>query len=40
MSRRPKHKKELRRVLPVQPRQQRLVRPAPRRKLPTQYRRS
>jgi hypothetical protein len=39
----PRHpmKKNLRRQLPVQPRQQRLVRPAPaRKKLPAQYRRS
>ena len=38
MSRHPM-KKQLRRQLPVQPRQSRLVRPAPR-KLPPQYRRS
>jgi hypothetical protein len=39
MTRRPQTKKQLRRQLPVQPRQPRLVRPAPR-KLPPQYRRS
>jgi hypothetical protein len=39
MARSPLKKKHNRRQLPVQPRQARLVRPAPR-KLPPQYRRS